>query len=396
VKKPLPINVYEAALERVSQVFDTFPNVTVSFSGGKDSGVLLNLALEEARRRGRLPLTVLFVDLEAQYAHTIEYVERVFRRDDVDGYWVCLPLNLRNSVSQHQPFWTCWEPGESWVREPPDLPEVVREESFFPFFRREMEWEEFMPAFSDWYSRKHGLTANLIGIRTDESINRFRTLHREDKQTWGGRKWTTRSSDSCVLAYPIYDWGVKDVWVANGKFGWDYNRTYDLMHQAGLTLAQMRLCQPYGDDQRRGLWLFKILEPITWARLVGRVQGANFGARHASSTLMAFRRAEKPEGMIWEGYAEFLLETMPPPLAEHYRRKIDVFLRWWAKKGFPEGVPDEADPKLESGKNAPSWRRIAKVLLRGDYWCKGLSFSMTKRERERQTIRALKYLDGRK
>ena len=42
----------------------------------------------------------------------------------------------------------------------------------------------------------------------------------------------------------------------------------------------MRLCQPYGDDQRKGLWLFKMLEPETWSRVVGRVQGANFGNRY--------------------------------------------------------------------------------------------------------------------
>jgi len=65
-------------------------------------------------------------------------------------------------------------------------------------------------------------------------------------------------------------------------------------------------------------------------------------------------------------------------MADHYRNKIHVFLRWYEERGFPNGIPDEADPKLESARKAPSWRRVAKMLLRNDYWAKGLSFSQTK------------------
>ena len=50
------------------------------------------------------------------------------------------------------------------------------------------------------------------------------------------------------------------------------------MHKAGVALGNMRICQPYGDDQRRGLWLFHLIEPETWARVVARVNGANSGA----------------------------------------------------------------------------------------------------------------------
>ena len=43
VKTYLDKNVYEAALERIAYCFQEFDNVLVSFSGGKDSGVMLNL-----------------------------------------------------------------------------------------------------------------------------------------------------------------------------------------------------------------------------------------------------------------------------------------------------------------------------------------------------------------
>ena len=103
-------------------------------------------------------------------------------------------------------------------------------------------------------------------------------------------------------------------------------------------------------------------------------------------------RIRLPEGHTWRSYAEFLLDTMPPPTAEHYREKINTFLKWWAKHGFEE-IPQEADPKLESRRKAPSWRRICKTLLKNDYWCKGLSFGQTKRDMERQAQTIMKYME---
>lgn len=60
-------SVYDAALDRIRYLFDEFPNVIVGFSGGKDSTVVLELALIVAREKNRLPLDVLFIDQEAEW-----------------------------------------------------------------------------------------------------------------------------------------------------------------------------------------------------------------------------------------------------------------------------------------------------------------------------------------
>lgn len=392
-KRPLGKNVYDAAIERLHEVFDEFEHVYVSFSGGKDSGVLLNLAIEVARERDRLPLDVLLVDLEAQYAHTVRYVERTLTRPEVRPHWVCLPLHLRNAVSQVQPHWLCWNPDkkDAWVRPMPEAPGVVSSEKHYPFFYKGMEFEDFVPEFGEWISEGRR-TCCLVGIRSDESLNRFRTLINDRKETLGERQWTTRQTENTYTAFPIYDWRTEDVWAANGKFGWDYNEIYDLMHLAGVPLSQQRLCQPYGDDQRKGLYLFRLLEPETWIRVVTRVEGANFGCRYSKTqgTVFGNFKVSLPPGHTYESYANFLLDTMPPYLAVHYREKINKFLAWWYANGeaklgasYPP-IPDEADPKMESQKKIPSWRRIVKVLLKNDYWCKGLSFNQTKREMNKQ------------
>ena len=43
-------NVYELTQERLRVIFNEFDNIYVSFSGGKDSGVLLNLCIDYIRR----------------------------------------------------------------------------------------------------------------------------------------------------------------------------------------------------------------------------------------------------------------------------------------------------------------------------------------------------------
>lgn len=390
-KKLLGKNVYEAARERVAWAFDTFERLYVSFSGGKDSTVMLHLVMDEAIRRGR-KVGALFVDLEAQYKLTIDHVQAMYDlyREQVEPYWVALPIILRNAVSQYQPRWICWEPGKEdvWVRQPPKM--AITDPGYFPFYRYAMEFEEFVPGFGQWYSQGK-LTACFVGIRADESLNRFRTLIAK-KVRYEDKQYTTWCGGSVYNVYPIYDWKTQDIWVYHAKFNKPYNRLYDLMHQAGLTIHQMRICQPYGDDQRKGLWLFHVIEPETWAKIVARVNGANQGALYAqeSGNILGRMRITKPPGHTWESFAKLLLASMPDRTREHFENKIAVFLHWWMERGYPNGIPDEADPRAEAAKEVPSWRRICKALLRNDYWCKGLSFSQTKSEAYERYLKRMK------
>lgn len=397
LKIPLGIDVLTAARERIAKVFDLFPRIYVSFSGGKDSTVMLHLVMEEARRRNKR-LGVLFVDLEAQYKLTIEHVEECYRlyEDLIDPHWVALPIRLRNAVSQFEPRWMCWDPEvrDDWVRQP--SPRSITDGSIYPFFHEGMEFEEFVADFGDWYAQDQ-LCCCFVGIRSDESLNRFRTLRMKKSKfrEWSYSTWLGRT---VYNVYPIYDWRTEDLWTYFGKTGKPYNRLYDLMHKAGLSIHQQRICQPYGDDQRKGLWLYHLIEPETWGRVVARVNGANFGAEHArtSGNILGIGKVTLPPGHTWQSFAEMLLDTMPAKTAEHYRNKIAVFLRWWQVKGpdygldCTNGIPDEADPKLEAKRETPSWRRICKVLLRNDYWCKGLSMTQTKSEAYEAYLRLMK------
>ena len=378
-KIPLGTDVLTAAKERIEYIFDTFSKVYVAFSGGKDSTVMLHLTMDEAIRRNQ-KVGILFVDFEGQYKLTIDHIlemEKLYH-DNIEMFWVALPITLRNAVSVYEPKWTCWEPSRKndWIRKPPKI--AITDQNFFNFYEYDMEFEDFVPRFGKWYARGE-LTACLVGIRSDESLNRFRTLAMKGKQRLDNKQWTTyvQEGETVYNCYPIYDWKTRDIWIYNGKHNKPYNKLYDYMYKAGLSIHQQRICQPYGDDQRKGLWLFHIIEPKTWSRVVARVNGANQGAMYATNTgnILGNIKITKPDNHTWESFAHLLLDSMPPKTSDHFKDKIAVFLNWWMNRGYRGGIPDEADHKLEASKKAPSWRRICKALLRNDYWCKGLSFS---------------------
>ncbi len=377
LKRPLGIDVLTAARQRIAKVFDHFPRIYVSFSGGKDSTVMLHLVMDEAKRRDR-KVGVLFLDWEAQYQLTIDHVRECYAMyaEHCEPLWSCLPMLTTNACSMTEPEWICWEAGkeEIWVRQRPSEATFTLDEPP-DFYHRNMTFEDFVHDFAHWYSAGQ-LTACFVGIRAAESLNRFRAV-RTRKTAFQGLPWTTWMGRHAFNAYPIYDWETEDVWTFLAKTGLAYNRLYDRMHQAGLSIHQMRICEPYGDEQRKGLWLYHLVEPQTWPRVVNRVAGANSASLYAleSGNVLGNRKIYLPPGHTWKSYALFILDTMPPATADHYRDKLAVYLHYCLNKlGYLGDLPDAVDGDT-GGKDIPSWRRICRCLLKNDYWCYSLSFS---------------------
>lgn len=380
-KRKLGIDVLSAAQERISWAFDTCERVYLSFSGGKDSAVMLHLVMAEAKKRNR-KIGVFFIDWECQITLTVDFVRQMYLdyAEWIEPYWVALPVKTWNACSQYEPEWTAWDNAKKdlWVRSPD--PMSITDPSMFPFYYEGMPFEEFVPAFGQWYGQGKK-TAAFIGIRSDESLNRFRTIARKNKPTLEGRPWTTSVIDDVWNIYPIYDWHVNDIWTYLGKTGLPYNRLYDRMHQSGMTVHQMRICEPFGDEARKGLWLYQVVEPAMWAKVSLRVAGANTGALYSQEkgAVLGNHHIALPEGHTYESFAHHLLNTMPPKTSEHYKNKLAVYIKWWSKRGYDGGViPDSVEVRLESAGKVPSWRKVCKTFLRNDYWCKGLGFSPTK------------------
>lgn len=372
----------EAARRRIAYSFDHFEKLYISFSGGKDSTVMTHLVLEEAKKRGR-KVGLLIIDLEAQYTATIQHIEEMVElyKDHIDLHWFCGELLLRNAVSDYEPKWVCWDESKKdlWVRE---KPKYASDLSQYDFYIPKMEFEELMVIFGQWYAQGESCGA-FIGIRSDESLHRYRAIV-SDKPglTVNGKKWTTKVSANLFNVYPVYDWRTEDIWLYHARHKDKcHNTIYDLMTKAGVKFSNQRLCQPFGDDQKKGLWLYHILEPATWYKLLNRVSGVNSGALYCQDTgnINGASRISKPDDHTWESYTNFLMRSLPKKMRDNYRGRFIKFMCAWKQRGY-ESIPDEAPHDLEVKCWAPSWRRMCRCILRNDYYCKGLGQTQPKSE----------------
>jgi predicted phosphoadenosine phosphosulfate sulfurtransferase len=308
-------NVYEAALERIRWVFDEFPNIIVSFSGGKDSTVTLNLALQVARERGRLPLKVMFLDQEAEFQATIDYVHAVMEHPDVEPWWFQMPLRIFNSASQSQEWLNCWHEGEAWMRE--RVPYAKTEnrygtDRFHELFRRIIDVEfDGKPA------------AYLAGVRGEESPSRMIGLTQAltyKHVTWG--KILNRAQDHYTF-YPIYDWSYTDVWKAIHDNGWLYNVIYDEFYRFGIAPRDMRVSNIHHETAYKDLYFLQELEGETWNKLTERVSGVNTVGHLKGDSYQAPK--DLPSMFAsWPEYRDFLVDKLidNPEHQEKFRKRF--------------------------------------------------------------------------
>jgi len=334
------MNVLEATNKRLEIIFRDFENVLVAFSCGKDSGVMLSLTYKYAKENNLLhKLSFYYEDYEAGYRHTDEYADRVFAElNDVKArYWLCLPISAACSVSMYEPRWIPWDKDKKdiWVRDMPNYDYVINEDNCPYEFTKGTKGFDARIQFSTWYGDTFGKTAVLIGIRAEESLTRrgiFTSQHR--KHMHKGLNYSKIVDKNTINFYPIYDWQTEDIWRCNNKFEFDYNKIYDLYYQAGLTIDQMRVASPFHLSGQENLKLYKVIDPNNWGKMVGRVNGCNFGGIYGGTSAMGWRKISKPNHFTWKQYAEFLLDTLPEATKKKFNHHLGRFMESWKVKGY--------------------------------------------------------------
>lgn len=423
------LNVYDASIERLDFIFENFERIYLSFSGGKDSGVMLNLILQYMKDRGiKRKIGIQILDNEANYEYSLDFMKRILdaNRDYLDIYWCCMPITLPCTVSAYHVDWQCWGNADKqkWVRPMPDMDYVVNFDNH-PFgdnFIENMNYDDFWDMFAEWYSQGQR-TANLIGIRTVESLNRFRAIMNPDKEMLKGRVWTKKNTPHVYNCYPIYDWRTEDIWTANAKFGWDYNKLYDVFYMAGVPVHKMRVASPFMSESKSSLNLYRVIDGHTWATLCARVQGANFIATYGKQ--LNYHSFKLPEGHTWKSFVKFLLDTLPEESGTNFKQRFIQSIKYWGRvgRGLPDSViddlrrngirfsingetphggnnlkrvrirvpPDNLDVLDGNNSSVTSWKRFAITILKNDHTCKYLGLAPTKRQVERQKEIQKKY-----
>lgn len=422
-------NVYDATQERLDFIFSSFEKIYLSFSGGKDSGVMLNLAVDYMKRKNiKKKIGIQILDNEANYEASISFMRKIIDEniDYLDVYWCCMPITLPCTVSAYEIDWQCWgvEDKHRWVRDMPRMEYVVNIDNH-PFgdkFIENMNYDEFWDMFAEFYSEGKR-TANLIGIRTQESLNRYRAIMNEEKEMLNGKSWTKKNTENVWNVYPIYDWRTSDIWTANAKFEWEYNKLYDTFYMAGVPVEKMRVASPFMSESKSSLNLYRVIDGHTWARLCARVQGANFVATYGKQ--LGYKSLKLPEGHTWKSFVKFLLNTLPGETSENFKSRFIQSIKFWGRVGrglqqeiikslklnnvkfkingkTPHGgnlldrvvikvPPDHVDFLKSSNSSVTSWKRFAITILKNDHTCKYMGLAPTKHQQERQKAIQKKY-----
>lgn len=354
-KEYLEKNVWEKALERIEYLYNSFDKVVVSFSGGKDSTAVLNATLKVAKKLNKLPLEVVFFDEEAIHPPTIEYVKRTYDLEEVDLKWYCLEFKHRNACSNDEPFWYTWdsEAKDKWVREMPK--EAITKHKKF---KKGMTFQDFSPYL---YDRSEGKVAMLTGIRTEESLRRYQVIARKKNDHFLNSK--AEKGQNQYRAFPVYDWSSQDVWLAVHKFGWDYNKTYDIFNQTKLynRFLTQRVCPPFGEEPLRGLWVYGECFPEMWHKMLHRVQGVASAWRYANTELYSNAKS-KPEHLTYKQYTKVVLDSYNKKAKNDVSKQINMYINLHKSRTSQSIPEDEAHPL-----SGLSWQFICRVAMRGDF-----------------------------
>jgi predicted phosphoadenosine phosphosulfate sulfurtransferase len=322
--------VYDAALERIRFLFDEFPNIIVGVSGGKDSTVVYNLALQVAKEKGRLPLKCLFVDQEAEWEATIDAITEIMENPDVEPKWYQMPIKLFNATSTQEHWLMCWDKDKEdvWMRE--RVPYSVKDNVYGT--------ERFGELFPAIIKKEYAgvKTCYIAGVRTEESPTRAMALTYD--VTYKGRTWgkILDKANEHYTFYPIYDWSYMDVWKAIHDNDWSYNRVYDAQYNYGVKLQNMRVSNVHHETAVGTLFYMQEIEGHTYQKLTQRIAGIDMASKMGKDDY--FPRQLPFMFKDWGEYRDFLLDKLidNPEWKKGFK---DIFARH--DEMYAHAIPDK-------------------------------------------------------
>lgn len=316
-------DVLKASVKRISYLFDQYDNISLSFSGGKDSTALFHLVNTEAIKRDR-KFILYFQDQEAEYQGTIDFVEWAMSQPNVIPMWYQVPIFMTNAASQQQLFLWAWGEGEEWIRN----------KNVLAIHKIEHKYPKRFHKFNLWVGQNlkklPGRSVSIIGLRAEESPDRRFVMFGEDNELF----WIRRKEikDKPHRAFPLIDWSYTDVWKYIIEGGFKYNRIYDKMYMLGDNLRYFRVSNLVHEKAFRCLTDLQELEPETYDKLEKRLQGVHTAAIYGKENLI-YSIKELPDNFrSWKEYKDFLLSSIHPDLKK-------IFDYQWSRFG------DTDDPR---------------------------------------------------
>lgn len=351
-KIALATNVVEESLKRLEELYALGHRLVISFSSGKDSTVLLELAIIAAKKTNRLPVEVIMRDEEILFPHSFEFAEQTANRDEIDFKWILIDEPIINVFCRENPYWYPFDrrKKELWVRNPPsnciylkdakslgDITNVKR----YPIIDNQKLFQ-------------------VIGIRTSESRRRNIAL----SQSRGFLSKNSYKNTGAYSCKPIYDWDDLDIWKAISQFKWNYNHAYNVLLRYGIPNKQLRVSPLtiHKKAIRDIIIASKLPEYQDWyLKVKTRIKGIDEIEKFGDKILLPIKHPNE----TWENY---------------YKREIlNCDIQWIKERGeyamiksleshgnhSSDKFPDKEHCKL-CGTNNGSWYDLSRLLYSGD------------------------------
>ena len=340
-------DVFTSALDRLVELYSKPEDeVVVSFSAGKDSMVVLEMAILAATEANRLPVKVLMRDEEIMFPGTYEYAERVAARPEVDFHWIYASQPILNVFNRENPFIWVFDPlldPDDWVRKPPDIAYKIDELNI-----NEMITKQRFPCDGDLWQ--------VTGVRAAESAARRYSV-------FSAKGWKTKPNRMGTrAARPVFDWKDGDVWKAVQDFDWDYNSAYDALFRNGVRASGLRIAPP--TMSAAGVGLLQVAAkawPQWFDKVAQRAPGVRTAAKFGKRAVSPVRRT----GETWmDTFQRECVDEAPAWISDRSAKVASALTRMHNRHST-EPFPDTKNCRNCVG-SMGAWRAVANSMYSGD------------------------------
>lgn len=341
-KRLLGNSVIEESLSRIEDLYKGGHRVVVSFSGGKDSTVVLNLARMATQRLGLDPPEVVFVDEEIFLPGTFEYALKTAESGHYDFYWVITASETINLYDRQCPYFWSYDMScpDVWMQQPPEWAYYIAETSY----KSAISKIRFPP---DEGKRLYVLT----GVRSSESLVRRRSVNAS-----GGHIIKTPTQFQAYYSRPIYDWSEGDVWKFIHENKIDYNSAYDSMFRMKVNMRNLRVACPVASlGQLELLQAFATWNPSWFSRLNRRVRGVDQAVRYGERCV----RPVRVPGETWQMCLDRLIKDPNQPEWARYQAENGRRVMEATHKRHAGSAPFPDDRQCDQCGQVGSYRRLA-------------------------------------
>jgi len=312
IERDLDIDVVQAAMTRITNIFKNRIPVYFGFSGGKDSLVLAHM-VETLIIQGRIDprlLRVHFIDEEAIFP-CVERTVMAWRRRFLDlgasFTWFCVEVkhhSCLNMLANDESF-VCWDSTarDLWVRDMPACAVTTHPSllprAYWPQYLWRKTYQDFLANIRDG--------VHMLGVRAAESVQRRSFLGRMSPSG-------LTVGSGCIT--PVYDWKDSDVWLYLADHHVDIPDAYRHMFAIGVPRRNMRISQFFSIDTVPSLSRVAEYYPGLMERILRREPHAYLVALYWDSEMFrrrtATRRAiEKETAQDWKAMTLAILRQPP-------------------------------------------------------------------------------------